>query len=264
MIRKLSFLFISSFIIFSCSNNVENRLISYWEKHDFFSLEHFNDINFAEQKFEGYVDLLNQAPFELAENELKKFVDSAKLNEVAYMVWMEWFEIYLHDLTSPYKNDELFEVWLNKALETDLLDDFKIDQLKVIQKTLHLNRVGSQASDVLLKDFQGNNFRISDLKGSQHLLLLLDADCSSCYKYLSDILDEYKTEEVELVAILINATPIYLKNIAERLDPEVFKKWRIAWCPGREIEKGEIYDLTYVPSKLLISEEGIVLKSYHN
>ena len=77
----------------SCSSP-EQKLAGYWDGYDFHSLDGFSDYNAAEKKFDNYIKLLNKVPHDAAVADLKKFMESAKLNEVAYMTWEDGSLLY--------------------------------------------------------------------------------------------------------------------------------------------------------------------------
>lgn len=246
----------------SCTSAVQ-ELSTYWENHDFASLEAFDDIDTAEDRFDGYMELLGKVPHETAVRELTEFLDSAARNEVAYMVWSSWFEPYLHALESPFRNDALFEVWLDRVLTDGILDDYMTERLQQIKDVMKFNLPGQPAADVRLQDADGSVFQVSELKEQRTLLMLLDANCPSCLDHLNENLKEYGREDVRLVAVLVNGSPMHIRNISSRLTEEVLARWTLAWCPGREIEQGQIYDLTLIPSRIMLDSENIVEKSYY-
>ena len=256
-------LIVAALTAFSSCVNTVRELSTYWDGHDFSSLEAFDDIDAAEDKFDGYIDLLSRAPFDVAAQNMTEFLDSAARDTVAYMVWATWFEPYLHSPSSPYRNDTLFEVWLTKTLEDKVVDDYMLDRLRQIRNVMRLNVVGQPAADALLTDADGLEFRISDLKGRRTLLMLLDANCPSCLDHLTENLKEYGRRDVRLVAVLVNGSPLHIRNISSRLTEDVLSGWTLVWCPGREIEKGQIYDLTLIPSRIMLDSESIVEKSYY-
>ena len=175
----------------SCADKAQ-ELSTYWDGHDFTSLDGFDDIDSAEEKFDGYLDLLSKVPHELAVRNMTEFLDSAAQNVVAYMVWSSWFEPYLHALQSPYRDDALFVAWLDKVLADKVIDDgAAMERLQMMRNVMELNVVGQSAEDVMLMDAEGNEFHISDLQGQRTLLMLLDADCPSCLDYLTENLEEY-------------------------------------------------------------------------
>lgn len=246
----------------SCVNPTQ-ELSTYWDDHNFRSIESFQDITAAEQTFEGYVSLLEKVTEEEAVASLYEFLDSASLNKVAYTIWAEWFEAYLHILESPYKNEQLFQAWLEKVTSDNILDEYIMEHLLQIKKVSGLNTVGTKPSDVMLMDLKGNDFMISDLKGEQTLLLFFNGGCKSCADHMSEIYKEYRKTDTRLVAVLLNASPEMMSKMIRTIPEEVVSRWTISWCPGREIENGHIYDLTLVPSKILLDKEGYIKKSYH-
>lgn len=246
----------------SCAGEAQ-ELSSFWEGHDFKSLEAFDDIDAAEEKFDGYISLLSKAPHRKAVQNMRDFLDSAAQNTVAYMVWASWFEPYLHALESPYRNDDLFVVWLDKVLEDKMLDDYQLEHLYQIKSVIGLNVAGQPATDVVLTDADGVDFHISDLRGQRTLLMLLDANCPSCLDYLKDNLAEYDKKDVRLLAVLVNGSPAHIRNISTRLSEDIIDNWILSWCPGREVERGEVYDLTLIPSRIMLDKHNIVEKSYY-
>ena len=246
----------------SCAGRVQ-ELSAYWKGHDFRSTESFKDIHAAEKTFEGFIRLLEDVPEETAFPAMHEFLDSAALNKVAYTIWAGWFEAYLHILESPYHNEPLFQAWLDKVISDKVLDDYIMDHLLQIKKVSGLNVVGSSPSDVLLRDAEGNDFRISDLKGEKVLLLLFNGGCRSCADHMSEIYQEYKGTGTRLVAVMVNSSPEVLLQVERSIPEEVASQWTLSWCPGREIDDGHVYDLTLIPSRLLVGSDGLIEKSYH-
>ena len=254
---------VSTIAVFSSCANPSRELSSYWEEYDFTSLDEFDDIEVAEERFEGFIDLLSRVHLEEASQAMLAFLDSAAMNEVGYMVWATWFESYLHATISPYHNDALFEVWIDRVIEDGILDDYSMEHLLQIKRVMRLNVLGEPVADVELAYADGLQCRISDMRGRPTLLLLLDADCSSCLEYLTANFQEYGHHDIRLVAVFINGSPNHFKNITARLSEEVVESWEFLYCPGREIERGEVYDLTQIPSRILLTEEGLIEKLYY-
>lgn len=250
------------FAVCSCVSPTQ-ELSSYWDNHDFSSVKDFSDIDAAEKKFEGYIDLLNRVSHEVAVAEMESFMDSAAQDTVAYLVWTGWFEAYLHILESPYNNEPLFQAWLSRVISDGIVDDYLMDHLLQIKRVSGLNAAGTPPSDVMLRDADGNDFLISDLKGCRTVLLFFNGGCRSCADYMSETYEEYKRSNTRLVAVLLNASSEMLSSISKTIPEEISSRWTLAWCPGREIEDGHTYDLTLVPSKLLLDKEGIIIRSYH-
>jgi hypothetical protein len=238
-----------------------DMLSTYWEGHDFQSLDGFSDIKAAEDKFDGFIKYLSQIPHEEAVAEMTEFLDSAAQNVVAYMVWAGWFEPFLHAKESPYRNDSLFVAYLDKALKDNVIDDgYMVEHLQNLRRFMNVNKVGMQPQDVLLKNEEGVEFQLSDLKGERMLILFVDADCPSCLQALSDNVGEHKDRR--LVAVLVNGSQYHMSNIRAQLSEEVLAPWTFAYCPQGRLETEGLYDTSLLPFRMLVTPEWLIEKTY--
>lgn len=248
---------------YSCASTTR-ELSSYWDGHDFSSLESFDDIDAAEDKFNGYIDLLSRVPHKTAVDNLTEFLDSASRNVVAYMVWSGWFEPYLHALESPYRNDALFVAWLDKVLEDDVIDDgAMMEHLQRMRLMMDKNTAGSSPQDLALCGEDGEDFMISDLYGEYMLMLFVDADCPSCLNALAANAKEYEGRNVRLLAVLVNGSKYHMENIRRQLPDSVLSPWTLACVSARKLEQDGLYDKSLLPFRILVNADGMIEKSYH-
>ncbi len=244
----------------SCAGEAQ-ELSTYWEGHDFSSLEAFDDIDAAEDKFDGYVDLLTKAAYEEAVAEMTEFLDSAAQNTVAYMVWAGWFEPFLHAKESPYRNDELFVAYLDKVLEDKVIDDgYMMEHLQNMRDCMSVNREGMSPQELTVRGEDGTEFHLADFKGERTLLLFVDADCPSCLQALSDNVKEHK--DARLVSVLVNGSQYHLSNIRTRLPEDVLAPWTFVCCPQGGLETEGLYDTSLLPFRMLVNPEWIIEESY--
>lgn len=236
----------------------------YWEDHDFSSLEGFSKIKDAENKFRGYIDLLYQVPQERAFENMRIFLDSAKKNDVAYMVWAGWFASAFRAMDSPYRSDAFFKEWFAKVEEDKVLEgDYMLEEFRQIRELMELNLIGDMPQDLKLTNYEGAEFNLSDLKGKKTVLLFVDANCPSCLESLQENLKEYGNKKVELVAVLVNGGKFHVNNIRQQLPEEVISKWSLVWCRDRELERGSKYDLSQLSFRMMTDTEGKIIKSYY-
>ena len=244
----------------SCTNNVQ-ELAVYWNGHDFTSLDGFNDIDEAEDKFDGYIDLLSKVPYELAMENLSSFLDSAARNTVAYMVWTGWFEPYFHAPQSPYKNDEMFAFWLDKVLKDNVIDDgAMVEHLQVMRAVIDKNKVGSTLVDVSVRDSNGQEYMLTEFLEKKSMILLVDANCPSCMKSLEENVNVYK--DANRIAVLVGGGDFHLQNIRRQVPEDILEKWTLVCVPQRRLEDA-LYDTSIMPIRLLVSSKGEIIKSYH-
>lgn len=236
-------------------------LSSYWDGHDFTSLDGFEDIKAAEDKFDGFLELLSAVSHENAVAHMIRFMDSASQNVVAYMVWSGWFEPFLHAKESPYCNDKLFVAWLDKVLADKVIDDgSQMEHLAMMRQRMTVNRAGMKPQDVSLFAEGGAECKLSDFAGQRTLILFVDADCPSCLSSLSENVKEHKDRK--LVAILVNGSQYHMSNIRAQLPEEVLAQWTFAYCPQGRLETEGLYDTSLMPFRMLVTPERIIEKSY--
>ena len=239
----------------SCAGPAQ-ELSTYWNDHDFTSLDGFDDIDAAEDKFDGYIDLLTKVPHETAVAEMTEFMDSASQNVVAYMVWSGWFEPFLHALQSPYRNDDLFVAWLDKVLADNIIDDgYMMEHLALIRECMDVNRPGMAPQELTVRNESGEELMLSDLKGERTLLLFVDADCPSCLSALSENVAENNGEK--LVAVLVNAWDYHLANIRRQLPEEVLQQWTFVTVSMNTLDEA-LYDTTLLPYRFLVTPEWLI------
>ena len=244
----------------SCAGTAQ-ELSTYWNDHDFTSLDGFSDIDAAEDKFDGYIALLTKVPHETAVAEVTNFMDLASQNVVAYMVWSGWFEPFLHAKESPYRNDELFVAWLDKVLEDKVIDDgAQMEHLALIRECMDVNRAGMAPQELTVRNESGEELMLSDLKGERTLLLFVDADCPSCLSALSENVAENNGEK--LVAVLVNAWDYHLANIRRQLPEEVLQQWTFVTASMNTLDEA-LYDTTLLPYRFLVTPEWLIEKSYY-
>lgn len=253
---------VAALIVVGCSCAGEaQELSTYWEGHDFTSLESFDDIRSAEDKFDGYIDLLTKVPYEDAVCEMTSFLDSAAQNTVAYMVWAGWFEPFLHAKESPYRNDALFVAYLDKALKDSVIDDgYMMEHLQNMRDCMSVNRAGMTPQDLAVRKEDGDECRLADFFGERTLLLFVDADCPSCLESLSENVKEYR--RMKHIAVLVNGSSYHMSNIRAQLPEEVLSPWTFLYCSQSRMETEGIYDTTLLPFRILVSADGVIEESY--
>lgn len=238
-------------------------LATYWDGHDFTSLDAFEDIEVAEDKFDGYIELLTAVSYENAVADMTHFLDSAAQNVVAYMVWSSWFEPYLHAKESPYCNDALFVAWLDKVLADQVIDDgAQMEHLAMMRQLMNVNRAGMVPQDVQLFAEDGAECQLSDFAGQRTLILFVDADCPSCLDGLKVNAEEYKGTDTKLLAVLANGSSYHLGNIRKQLPDEVTDKWTFVYKSALSLETEGLYDTSLLPFRMLVSADWKIEKSY--
>ena len=248
------------FAVCSCVNHAL-ELSTYWAGHDFKTLDGFENIDEAEDKFDGYINLLNKVPYDVAVQNMTEFLDSAAQNVVGYMVWSGWFEPFLHAQQSPYKNDALFVAYLDKVLEDNVIDDgAMMEHLQMMRLVVDKNKVGATLEEVAVRDSNGDEFMLSEYIQKKTMIMLVDANCPSCLKSLEENVNVYR--DANLIALLVGGGDFHLQNIRRQVPEDILEKWTLVCVSQRRLEDA-LYDISLLPIRLLVSSNGEIIKSYH-
>ncbi len=245
-------------LLAACSNPRE-RAASFWDGYDFGSTEGFSDVDAASEKFGEYVGLLTKLPEPDAETLLLEFLDSASRQAGAYTIWAGWLEGWLHSVDSPFRNDALYRAALSKIVSDNVIDSYLMASFAQSHSVIDKVVAGADAPSLQLKGADGVPFNLRDFVPSRQLVYIADSGCISCLDQLSSFDGEY-ADAAELVrlVILVNASQETVSYYQSQLPPGRI----VAYCPGREVERGEVFDLSMLPSRLLIGGDGRIEKTY--
>lgn len=124
------------------------------------------------------------------------------------------------------------------------------------QPAIERNVSDSAAPDFILKDLAGKDFKLSDAKGKPVLLIFITTWCPSCRSeipHYKEIYETYGKRGLEVVGIDIEESKNKVSSFAAKNQ-----------IPYRTLldEKGRVagaYDITGIPTMVLINREGKVL-----
>ena len=148
-------------------------------------LEHFwQDYAFADSTAmnrevgeQGMVDFLNfmqHADSVIAAQGARVLADSLVAHPSAFSFFEGLMAHYLDDSDSPLYSDVVYAQLLRVLPETP--------QRSWLLEQLAKNQVGSRAADILVKNADGKQVRLYDIKSEQTLLIFFDPDCRRCQR----------------------------------------------------------------------------------
>jgi len=115
---------------------------------------------------------------------------------------------------------------------------------------------GEKALDFLVKDLDGNNIKLSDLKGKVVVLNFWFTKCPPCIQEmpeLNKLTEEFKDKNIKFIAITFNK-----KDIVESFLEEKTFKYTIAPNANGVVQS---YNVNSFPTSIVINQKGeIVLK----
>ena len=92
------------------------------------------------------------------------------------------------------------------------------------------------------------------------MILLVDANCPSCLASLEENVNEYR--DANLIAVLVEGGSYHIQNIKRQVSEDILEKWTLV-CGSKDRLEAVSYDISNLPTRLLVSANGEIIKSYH-
>ncbi|OIJ15906.1 thiol-disulfide oxidoreductase [Anaerobacillus arseniciselenatis] len=117
--------------------------------------------------------------------------------------------------------------------------------------------VGEVAPNFVLKDMEGNEVELHDLRGKGVFLNFWATVCPPCVyemPYMENNFQKYKDQGIEVIAVNFDEQPIRIERFVERLN----LTFPILLDPGLQVS--QLYGVRELPATFLIDEDGIVIE----
>lgn len=237
-------------------------------RHDriVYMLEHFwDEQNIADTmllkkpKFMlDYLYLLNQTDNEEKNKFITSFAMSISNHNQACMDLFWLLDSILYDSSSSYYNEELYRIFLEAFMDTDIDSSFKSlleDRLKIVKT----NQIGHIANNFLFVDKKGATHRLYEINTPLLLLIFNDPDCPLCRQTEKCI-----NKNKHIQKLMANET---LKVLAVTPCSEYYKwlvysypkNWIVGFDKDKVIYKSHLYDIQRLPSIYLLDKYKRVL-----
>lgn len=214
----------------------------------------------AEERFVLWSELLLEADTVECRKAVGEFVELMAADEVCFYIWNEWAQLYLYGVWSPTRNDMAFEMLLRSVQADPRVADIDKEYVPRLLGILDHNQVGEMAQDFPFYDKDERRGELSDFRGRNVLLLLIDTTCPSCLDVMQEIeqsrviMEAVADGRVEMVAISLGVIPSSLQELIEEKEGT---PWRI-YSTGRNTLEEAHYDTSAAPIFLLLAPDGSV------
>lgn len=244
-------------------------VMHYWDRFDFNNERLISRPEITEQAFVDYIHILqNYVLFEDAKKSLQYTLTKMEENKAMHAYFASLFEKYLYDPNSPFRNEELYLVVLERLTKSPLLSDAEKSKYKFQLRMAKKNRVGKKATNFDYTLATGETFSLYSIKSNYLLVIFLDPECSSCDAVIRYIMD---SEPINRAMKMNSPTRTMLKvltvypgeNIDKWLDylPQLPSEWMNAYDQGMIIAKKNLYDIKAYPSVYLLDKnKKVILK----
>lgn len=241
---------------------IDYALSHFWDALDFQDTVRVYNRDFMEQNFSNFIHLLSHAAPETSKKAIRILLDKASINSKGLTNIAEIADLYLYEPNSPFKNEDLYALFLNEYRENDLFDTAHRlryeDQLEEVSKNVR----GTLATDFDYVTTDGLRRTLYGTKVSGRILLVFyDPDCDHCKDILSSLFISDKLngmiKDGELTPLAIYSGD----------DLELWKKkatdfpsiWTVGYNQG-VIEENDLYVLRALPVIYILDADKTVVE----
>lgn len=238
-----------------------------------FLVEHFwNNYNFRdtlqltaskppEQAFANFISYAGQVSPGQAAGGIRMLMAQAEINKKNTLLFLGLAEKYLYHPNSPMRNDQLYEIFLELACASKVLDDtYKYRFRKQYELALK-NKPGHKASDFIYTLKNGSASSLLRIKSKLLLLYFFNPECNECKIARGKIIQSTVIGQLEKKGLLriLSVYPDPNLSLWTRHYAELPASWINGYDKGSEVQKKAIYDLKAIPTLYLLDENKTVL-----
>ena len=236
----------------------------YWENFNFADTALVNNRNVSEQGAANYLAILADGTLSEAQvkGSLDGFCKGMEVQEHARKVFLQMMEDYLYNPNSPYHNEALYALFLERMLKSEFVDEARKSSLKFSLDLISRNCPGKVATDFVYFLPDGSRHSLAQTRAKNNCLLLVfyDPECPSCHETMQEMVaDGMLAEAVRAGKLTVLA--VYTEGNQEvwkRTLSDLPREWTVG-SDRETVKQGALYDLKAMPSLYLLDGSKKVL-----
>lgn len=236
----------------------------YWDNFNFADTALVNNRNVAEQGAADYLAILADGTLteEQVKGSLDGFCKGMEAQEHARKVFLQMMEDYLYNPNSPFHNEGLYALFLERMLKSGFVDEARKSSLKFSLDLISRNCSGKVATDFVyfLPDGSRHSLAQTRVKNNRLLLVFYDPECPSCHETMQEMVaDGLLAEAVKAGKLTVLA--VYTEGNQEewkRTLSDLPQGWTVG-SDHETVKQGALYDLKAMPSLYLLDGTKRVL-----
>lgn len=236
----------------------------YWDNFNFADTALVNNRNVAEQGAADYLAILADGTLteEQVKGSLDGFCKGMEAQEHARKVFLQMMEDYLYNPNSPFHNEGLYALFLERMLKSEFVDEARKSSLRFSLDLINRNCPGKVATDFVyfLPDGSRHSLAQTRAKNNRLLLVFYDPECPSCHETMQEMVAD------GLLAEAVKAGKLTVLAVYTEGNQEVWKRTLgdlpQGWTVGSDhetVKQGALYDLKAMPSLYLLDDAKKVL-----
>lgn len=236
----------------------------FWDSFDFSDTFLINNREISEQGLANQLSLLadETVPEEWKIKSIDNLCTEMEGHEHARSVFMQWIENYLNHPNSPFHNEPLYSIYLQRMLCSRTLDEARKSSLEFQLKLLERNLPGAKAEDFVYYLPNGSRATLARtyVKGDFLLLVFYDPDCPNCHKTLEEMTADRELSgmaaagKLTVLAVYTEGDETVWRNSLADMPGE--------WLAGNDrqtVKENALYDLRAMPSLYLLDKHKTVI-----
>lgn len=236
----------------------------YWDNFNFADTALVNNRNVSEQGVADYLAILADGTFteEQVKGSLDGFCKGMEAQEHARKVFLQMMEDYLYNPNSPFHNEGLYALFLERMLKSEFVDEARKSSLKFSLDLISRNCPGKVATDFVYFLPDGSRYSLAQMRAKNNRLLLVfyDPECPSCHETMQEMVAD------GMLAEAVKAGKLTVLAVYTEGNQEVWKRTLVdlpqGWTVGSDhetVKQGALYDLKAMPSLYLMDGTKRVL-----
>lgn len=236
----------------------------YWDNFNFADTALVNNRNVAEQGAADYLAILADGTLteEQVKGSLDGFCKGMEAQVHARKVFLQMMEDYLYNPNSPFHNEGLYALFLERMLKSEFVDEARKSSLKFSLDLISRNCPGKVATDFVyfLPDGSRHSLAQTRAKNNRLLLVFYDPECPSCHETMQEMVAD------GMLAEAVKAGKLTVLAVYTEGNQEVWKRTLgdlpQGWTVGSDhetVKQGALYDLKAMPSLYLLDGTKRVL-----
>ena len=236
----------------------------YWDNFNFADTALVNNRNVSEQGAANYLAILADGTLSEAQvkGSLDGFCKGLEVQEHARKVFLQMMEDYLYNPNSPFHNEALYTLFLERMLKSEYVDEARKSSLKFSLDLISRNCPGKRATDFVyfLPDGSKRSLAQTRAKNNRLLLVFYDPECPSCHETMQEMVAD------GLLAEAVKGGKLTVLAVYTEGNQEVWKRTLSdlpqGWTVGSDhetVKQGALYDLKAMPSLYLMDGSKKVL-----
>lgn len=233
----------------------------YWDNFDFADTSYTHLPEITEQAYVDFLDVTNHSSMESALDGMKRLMTQTEKDKKVFDYFITLADKYLYDPNSPFRNEELYIVVLEKMVETKHLDDTEKTRPQYRLELAQKNRLGTKALNFTYTMQSGKQGTLYGVNAEYTLLYINNPGCHAC----GEITEGMKHSQI--IQYLLSEKRMTILCVYPDEDLEEWKNhqsdfpsnWINGYDKGTVMRDKNLYDLKAIPSLYLLDKNKNVL-----